>query len=348
MKRVIALVVLVAVIAAMVVACYPPTSPTQQEVPQELAGPVRDWNVPGILTVGGGVNFPDGSIPWQDITRSNMPDELLPESPTWSSDVAISGTLAVSDTTTFLSNVVFEGATGDAYETTFAITDPTADRTITFPNSTGTVALNPYGASIEFEGATANDFETTLAVADPTTPDKTVTLPDATGTVMLSTLATNAPDAANAVTGASNALVLEGATANDFETTISPTDPTADRTITLPDATGIAQLTTKNVLVKSADYSVLAADTGSLIKSSGNITMTLPAAAAGLNFCIVNYDGGDLTLDVTDTADVFLNEVNSPGDRVTNTTAFDNICVTAIDTTNWVTIASLGTWADGN
>ena len=38
---------------------------------------------------------------------------------------------------------VFEGATADAYETTFAITDPTADRTITFPNSTGTVALNP-------------------------------------------------------------------------------------------------------------------------------------------------------------------------------------------------------------
>ena len=38
-------------------------------------------------------------------------------------------------------NLIFEGATKDAYETTLAITDPTADRTITFPNSTGTVAL---------------------------------------------------------------------------------------------------------------------------------------------------------------------------------------------------------------
>lgn len=38
-------------------------------------------------------------------------------------------------------NLIFEGATADAYETTLAITDPTADRTITFPNSTGTVAL---------------------------------------------------------------------------------------------------------------------------------------------------------------------------------------------------------------
>ena len=38
-------------------------------------------------------------------------------------------------------DVVFEGATADAHETTLAITDPTADRTITLPNATGTVAL---------------------------------------------------------------------------------------------------------------------------------------------------------------------------------------------------------------
>lgn len=38
-------------------------------------------------------------------------------------------------------SVVFEGATADSFETTLAITDPTADRTITFPDSTGTVAL---------------------------------------------------------------------------------------------------------------------------------------------------------------------------------------------------------------
>src|SRR3989338_2105674 len=35
--------------------------------------------------------------------------------------------------------LTFEGATADAFETTFAVTDPTADRTITFPNETGTV-----------------------------------------------------------------------------------------------------------------------------------------------------------------------------------------------------------------
>ena len=35
---------------------------------------------------------------------------------------------------------------------------------------------------------------------------------------------------------------FEGATANDFETTVTVTDPTADRTITLPDQTGTAML----------------------------------------------------------------------------------------------------------
>jgi len=36
-------------------------------------------------------------------------------------------------------NIVFEGATDNDYETTLTVTDPTADRTITLPNVTGTV-----------------------------------------------------------------------------------------------------------------------------------------------------------------------------------------------------------------
>jgi hypothetical protein len=42
-------------------------------------------------------------------------------------------------------------------------------------------------------------------------------------------------------------LVFEGATANAFETTVTATDPTADRTITLPDATGTVILSTNTV-----------------------------------------------------------------------------------------------------
>jgi len=160
-----------------------------------------------------------------------------------------SSSLAVLGTLTGASPLVLEGATANDHETTIAVTDPTADRTITLPDASGVPILSaavPEGAtavsgaanSLIFEGATANDFETTVTATDPTA-DRTVTLPDGGGTVMLSSLATNAVDAANAVTGASNGLVFEGATANDFETTVTPTDPTADRTITLPDASGV-------------------------------------------------------------------------------------------------------------
>jgi hypothetical protein len=39
------------------------------------------------------------------------------------------------------SSIVFEGSTANNFETTLTVTDPTADRTITFPDTTGTVAL---------------------------------------------------------------------------------------------------------------------------------------------------------------------------------------------------------------
>lgn len=103
----------------------------------------------------------------------------------------------------------FEGATTNAYATTFAITDPTAARTITIPNSSGTVALNPYGESIEFEGATADDYETTLAVTDPTA-DRTITLPNVSGTVITTGNLTSITDLGTLATDISFATGLTG------------------------------------------------------------------------------------------------------------------------------------------
>ncbi len=63
-----------------------------------------------------------------------------------------SGTQTFTTTTTTESNIitlniqedgkiVFEGATDDAFETTLTVVDPTADRTISLPNATGTILL---------------------------------------------------------------------------------------------------------------------------------------------------------------------------------------------------------------
>ena len=53
---------------------------------------------------------------------------------------AAADTLTVNATLQGASPLTFEGGTADGYETTFAITDPSADRTITFPNKSMTVA----------------------------------------------------------------------------------------------------------------------------------------------------------------------------------------------------------------
>ena len=59
---------------------------------------------------------------------------------------------------TYGTSIIFEGATTDAYETTLTVTDPTADRTITLPNATGTVLLSggtddvSFGANVTITG----------------------------------------------------------------------------------------------------------------------------------------------------------------------------------------------------
>ena len=53
---------------------------------------------------------------------------------------AISGVASIATTgAVSAGSLEFEGATGDAFETAFAVVDPTADNTLTLPNASGTV-----------------------------------------------------------------------------------------------------------------------------------------------------------------------------------------------------------------
>src|SRR4030042_1733270 len=134
-----------------------------------------------------------------------------------------------------------EGSMGYASSTAGTITtnDPNSDYTVIFPDVSGYITVfsnvNTPDVNLIFEGATANGYETTITVTDPTA-DRTITLPNETAAVMMSSLATNGTDIVNSVTGGTNTLVFEGSTANDYETTITVTDPTADRAITIPTA----------------------------------------------------------------------------------------------------------------
>ena len=70
-----------------------------------------------------------------------------------SGNLTVTGTTITVDTVTMQAQnaVIFEGATANDYETTLTITDPTADRTITLPNETGTIHTS--GGSIVIPNA---------------------------------------------------------------------------------------------------------------------------------------------------------------------------------------------------
>ena len=222
-------------------------------------------------------------------------------------------------TAVFETKLTFEGDTADAHETILAITDPTADRTITFPDASGTVVTAAATQTLtnktltsptitsgvfntQFSGSafldedgmdsnsatklasqqsikayvdaqiTAQDLDLTtdsgtiaidlnsetLTVAggtgiDTTGSGTTITIGINSSVVTLTGSQTltnktltsptlNSPTITN-VTATNlsltdSSIVFEGASADDFETTLTVVDPTADRTITLPNESG--------------------------------------------------------------------------------------------------------------
>ena len=53
-----------------------------------------------------------------------------------------SGAVTTNDITLNGADLIFEGAQENAYETTLTVAEPTADRTISLPNQSGTVAMD--------------------------------------------------------------------------------------------------------------------------------------------------------------------------------------------------------------
>ena len=136
-------------------------------------------------------------------------------------------------TATFETQITFEGATDDAHETILAITDPTADRTITFPDATGTVVTT---------------------TATQTLTNKTLTSPTIAGGTFSGTF-TGTQDLTSVVLAGGSPLVFEGASADAHETTLAVVDPTADRTVSIPNATDtlIGKATTDTLTNKTID-----------------------------------------------------------------------------------------------
>ena len=64
------------------------------------------------------------------------------------------------------SSIVIEGSSADANETTLTVTNPTADRTITLPDATGTVSLIGAAETLVGKTLTAPKFADAGFIAD--------------------------------------------------------------------------------------------------------------------------------------------------------------------------------------
>ena len=170
------------------------------------------------------------------------------------------------------SPLVFEGASADAHETTLALVDPTADRTLSLPNATDTLIgkattdtltnksydLGGTGNSLtgslaEFNTALQSDSFVTLTGSEILT-NKTLTSPTINGGTFSGAF-TGTLDITGTVLSSASPLVFEGATADAHETTWAFTDPTGDRVISIPNATDtlIGKATTDTLTNKTFD-----------------------------------------------------------------------------------------------
>ena len=142
------------------------------------------------------------------------------------------------------SGITFEGSTANDFETTLTVTDPTADRTVTFPDETGTVLTT--GSSI----ANSNLANSFVRIGG-TSVSLGATQGSFTGLTSLAstTLIAGTANGVNSVTIESGNITFEGSTADANETILTAADATgSDKTITLPNATGtVALLNTLSV-----------------------------------------------------------------------------------------------------
>jgi hypothetical protein len=96
------------------------------------------------------------------------------------------------------------------------------------------------------------------------------------------------------ITGALNvsSVVFEGTTANDFETTLSVTDPTADRTITFPDATTtVVGTDVTQTLTNKTLNSAIFTGTTEIQQILEKVTVSATAATGTINYDLLTNSG---------------------------------------------------------
>ena len=268
---------------------------------------------------------------------------------------AASDVITVNGTLAGASALVFEGATADGYETTLAYTDPTADRTITFPNLSGTVVLGGVdnGAlAITTTGlVTAGSLDIDNVLINGTTighTDDTDLITVANGALTIAgTIGSGAITSTGIVTGtgftAGSAVLaeaelelLDGLTAG---TAIASKVVTTDANI---DTSGQRNLTITGELdAATLDISGNADIAGDLTLSAGTDGALRFSAASSIK--ILDNSGTSLVIEEADTAYMtFVTTDSSEAVSIAKTLTLGTVAAAGTDTDKFLVLDSSG------
>ena len=238
-------------------------------------------------------------------------------------------------------------------------------------NVTGMTQMRITGDSGGNKTVTNNEIVTIAGgtgITSVASDDQTITLnidstvATLTGTQTLENKTLTSPSVSG-LTLSDASIVLEGSTANDFETTLTVTDPTADRTITFPDAAGTVALTSDITVTASsstaftnktidangtgnsitnlevADFAAASVVTQSEGIGSNNNDTTIPTSAAVKAYADSVGGGNSFTTIAVSGQN---NVVADSGTDTLTLAAGSNVTITTNDSTDTVTIAASG------
>ena len=230
-------------------------------------------------------------------------------------------------------SIIFEGATDDGFETTLAVTDPTADRTITLPNATGTVSLID---------------------ATETLTNKTLTSPTLTSAVFNTAVSGSAvldedDMSSNSATAVATQQSIKAFTENLIaaqDLDIAPDSGTAQSIIlpseilTISGGSGIASSATSNTVTLAIDSVVTLTGSQTLTnKTFTSPTINTMTFASGQLSSGLNIGSGGIVFEGA-TADAHETTLNAEEPTQDNTITIPNDSITCITTATHATKAT--------
>ena len=185
------------------------------------------------------------------------------------------------------------------YETTLSLVDPTADRTITLPNVTGTVITTANDDAIDAVGTVSSGTWQGTAVTDTYVADD---LTVSGGTVNNSVIGGTTPAAGTftTITGTSLSVTsTSGITLENDETITNSTDGTVSIGGSLSGTGTISGFDANLSDQTGTTYTLAAADNGKVVtlNNASAITVTIPTSLGdGFNCLLVQKGDGQVTI----------------------------------------------------